>query len=153
MNPHIDLKSTVNPHMAYKMYFSNKILITLGALSLSLPSMNLHMYFKLGFYPVWIIKWVIRFIPSMVPQMFIQNTLHWKKLSHWLHWCDFSPKWILIWLVRLLFNVIRITLGTIIWSLPSMNSHMYFKIAIIWKSCHIGCMDMVYSQCESSYDV
>ena len=75
-----------------------------------------------------------------------------------------------------------LTMGALIWSLPSMNSHMHAKITIYFlkklsyngcidmvspqyeflyasqdyskmkKLSHTGCIDMGFPQCESAYD-
>ena len=68
-----------------------------------------------------------------------------ESLVIWLHWYGLSPVWILIWILRpLLCMKVFATLVALIWSLPSMNSHMHLKtitlrdsfatlVALIWS--------------------
>ena len=70
---------------------------------------------------VSVIKWVIRLLPFE------------KALPHWLHVYDFSPVWITIHMT--IECLPKKTLSTIaaLTSLPSVNPHMGFNIAVIWE--------------------
>ena len=41
-------------------------------------------------------------------------------------------------------------IATLIWFLPSMNPHAIIRSPFWPKTCHIGCIDMVYPQCVGS---
>ena len=89
------------------------------------------------------LHWCV-FSPVCIFICFIKWHLYAKALSHWLHWCGFSPACVLKCSVRL-FTYVPITWK---WLLPSVHSLVLYKIKLFQKNtwCHDH-MKMVLLQC------
>ena len=58
-----------------------------------------------------------------------------KVSSHWVHWCGFSSVCLFRWCLKLLWFIKAfITLNLLIWLLPSVHSHIFFKITFLCET-------------------